>query len=52
MAGVRLEWDGKKTQVDRRVMPLQVVETVNVTREPATPSTRTTLARTTAGGTG
>lgn len=32
MAGVRLEWDGKKTQVDRRVMPLQVVETVNVTR--------------------
>jgi len=32
VAGVRLEWDGKKTQVDRRVMPLQVVETVNVTR--------------------
>ena len=32
MAGVRLEWDGKKAEVPRLRLPLQVVETVNSPR--------------------
>ena len=32
MSGVRLEWDGKTTEVPRLKLPLQVVETVNAPR--------------------
>lgn len=32
MSGVRLEWDGKTVDVPRLRLPLQVVETVNVSR--------------------
>jgi len=32
VAGVRLEWDGKSSEVPRRRLPIQVVETVNAAR--------------------